>query len=94
MRPNAQLFLTQERAKAAIDASYEMQQSIYVILRDYEQELCFVLMFWALAILSYKGYRIYLQQRQLELDLGRPARRGNSNGRDSAPDLGPDPQAA
>lgn len=69
VRPNAELFLTQERARASIDPSYEMQQSIFVILRDYEQEACFVLMLWAIAILGYKGYRIYLQQKQLDLDL-------------------------
>lgn len=69
VRPNAEAFNAQERARAAVDPTYELQQSIFVILRDYEQESCFVLMFWAFAILGYKTYRIYRQTRQLELDL-------------------------
>lgn len=69
VRPSAELFLTQERARAALDNTYEIQQSLFVILRDFEQEACFVLMFWAIAILGYKGYRIFRQQQQLEIDL-------------------------
>jgi biopolymer transport protein ExbB/TolQ len=69
IRPNAESYLAAERAKAKIDSSYEIPQSIYVILRDYEQEACFVLMFWAMAILAYKAVATYRQRRQLELDL-------------------------
>jgi len=69
VRPAAESFLTQERAKAKLDPSYEIPQSFYVILRDYEQEACFVLMFWALAILGYKAYTTYRQRQQLDLDL-------------------------
>lgn len=69
IRPNAEAFLTQERAKAKIDPGYEVPQSIYVILRDYEQEACFVLMFWAMAILIYKAVVTFRQRQQLDLDL-------------------------
>jgi biopolymer transport protein ExbB/TolQ len=69
VRPNAEAFGAQERARAMADPSYEFQQSIYVILRDYEQEACFVLALWAFAILGYKSYRIYRQNRLLEVDL-------------------------
>lgn len=69
IRPSAEQFLASEKAKVALDAQYEMQQSVYVILRDYEQEACLVLMFWAFAILGYKAVAIVRQRRQLELDL-------------------------
>ncbi len=69
IRPNAQSFLTEERAKAKIDRTYEIQQSPYVILRDYEQEACFVLMFWALAIIGFKATSTHRQRRQLDIDL-------------------------
>jgi biopolymer transport protein ExbB/TolQ len=69
IRPNAEAFLTQERAKATADPGYEIAQSIYVVLRDYEQESCFVLMLWAMAILGYKAVNMARQRRQLELDL-------------------------
>jgi len=42
---------------------------MYVVLKDYEQESCFVLMLWALAILGYKGLSAYRQQRLLETDI-------------------------
>lgn len=69
IRPNAQAFLTEERARLKIDSTYEARQSIYVILRDYEQEACIVLMFWALAILGYKAVQTYRQSKLLDLDL-------------------------
>ena len=69
IRPNAASFLASERAKIKIDRTYEVQQSAYVILRDYEQEACIVLMLWALAILGYKAITNYKQSKLLELDL-------------------------
>ncbi len=69
VRPGAESFLTQEWAKLKLDPNYQVPQSLYVILRDYEQEACFVLMFWALAILGYKAYITYRQRQQLDLDL-------------------------
>lgn len=69
IRPNAEQFQIEERAKSAQDPQYDMQQSIYVILRDYEQESCLILMFWALAILGYKAVFVSRQRKQLELDL-------------------------
>jgi len=69
IRPNAEVFVVEERAKMAIDSSYEIKQSPYVIVRDYEQETCFVLMLWALAIIGFKTTRTYRQRRQLDLDL-------------------------
>ncbi len=69
IRPRADAFLVQEHARMAEDAAYEQQQNFYVVLRDYEQEACLVLMFWALAILGYKGVNTFRQQRLLDEDL-------------------------
>src|SRR3546814_8486679 len=68
IRPNAAQFMAAEKAKVALDAQYEVQQSIFIILRDYEHEACLVLMLWAFAILGYKAVAILRQRRQLELD--------------------------
>ena len=38
-----------------VDPEYVQQRSLWVIIRDFEQEACFVLMLWALAIMTYKG---------------------------------------
>lgn len=69
IRPNADAFLAEERAKVKIDSKYELQQSAYVILRDYEQETCIVLMLWACAILGFKAATTHRQRQLLEVDL-------------------------
>lgn len=69
IRPNAEAFIAEEHAKAKIDRTYEARQSAYVILRDYEQESCLVLMLWAFAIIGFKATHTVRQRRQLELDL-------------------------
>ena len=45
------------------------ERSIWVILRDFEQETCFILMFWALAILGQKGRHLAREKAMLEQDL-------------------------
>jgi len=69
IRPQADQFLEQEKTHIAANPQYEQKRNFYVVLRDYEQEACFVLMLWALAILSFKGISIYRQQRLLGRDL-------------------------
>ena len=68
IRPNADAFLAAEAASTKIDPEYVPQRSAYVVLKDYEQEACFILMFWALAILGYKARTALRQQKQLEQD--------------------------
>ncbi len=44
------------------------QQSVYVILKDYEQEVCFILVLWAMAILLMKWRNVHRQSTHLQLD--------------------------
>ena len=69
IRPNAEAFQTEEQIRLEQNADYEPQRSIYVVLRDFEQEVCFILMLWAHSILGYKAARIRRQNTQLRLDL-------------------------
>ena len=69
IRPNAQAHLEQQAVALAADENHVAQDSFYVVLRDYEQEACLILMLWALAILGYKGVRAWRQQRLLDRDL-------------------------
>ncbi|MGH8634895.1 MAG: MotA/TolQ/ExbB proton channel family protein [Burkholderiales bacterium] len=64
VRPNAEAHLVQQRALVAKQPDAEVASSLYVILKDYEQEACFVLMLWAMAILGYK-WRVVLRERGL-----------------------------
>jgi len=45
------------------------EQNFYVVIRDFEQEACLILFFWAVAILAFKGVSIWRQQVQLDDDL-------------------------
>ena len=69
IRPKSDHFLAYEQQQLARDPNYIQERNFYVVIKDYEQETCFVLMFWALAILGYKGSSSYLQKQQLAEDL-------------------------
>ena len=74
IRPNADAFIAEEVARFQIDKNATPRRSVYVVLKDYEQESCFVLLLWATAILGYKGVNTWRQERHLNLDLvGLPA---------------------
>lgn len=55
VRPNADAFLSQQAARMAADPDHVQERSVYVVVRDWEQEICFILLLWALAILAYKS---------------------------------------
>ena len=52
-----------------VDPTYVQERSVWVIVRDFEQEACFVLMLWAIAIMGYKGAVSARERRLLQTDL-------------------------
>ena len=64
VRPNANEFLAQQTIERAADPEYIAERNNWVLIMNLEQESCFVLMFWALAIMGYKA-RIILEERKL-----------------------------
>ncbi len=40
-----------------------------MVIRDYEQEACFILMLWALAIMGFKGYQSWQENNLLNTDI-------------------------
>jgi hypothetical protein len=69
IRPGADAFLTEQAALMETDPSHVTEQSVFVIIRDYEQETCFILMLWALAIMAYKAFSTTKHRALLLLDL-------------------------
>ncbi len=69
VRPKAEIVLGEQRAMMEIDPAYAQERSVWVIIRDFEQEACFVLMIWAIAIMAYKGVIAVKENRLLETDL-------------------------
>jgi len=64
IRPNAEAILEVQAQRAAAGEEVVQERSLYVVLQNYEQESCLVLMIWAIAIMGYKG-RIGLRERSL-----------------------------
>jgi biopolymer transport protein ExbB/TolQ len=67
--PNAEAVLAVQRTMMSQDPNYVAEPSLYVIVKDYEQESCFVLMLWCLAMIGYKGYTTVQERRLLEQQL-------------------------
>ncbi|GAB5415166.1 MAG: hypothetical protein Cons2KO_27690 [Congregibacter sp.] len=69
IRPSADAQLEAERAAQAAGEEVIPQRSIAVVIRDFEQEACFILLIWALSIMGYKGRHNLQEQQLLEAEL-------------------------
>jgi biopolymer transport protein ExbB/TolQ len=55
IRPSADAQLQQQIELQAAGGDFVPERSLAVVIRDFEQEACFILLLWALAIMAYKG---------------------------------------
>ena len=69
VRPNATQIMAEQSAAAAENPDYVRERSVWVLVKDMEQEACFILMFWALAIMGYKSVKLFGERRLLDVDL-------------------------
>lgn len=69
IRPQADAFIEQEHELMLADSSYVQKRNFYVVVRDFEQEACFILMFWAFSIMAFKGFLSWRQSKLLDTDL-------------------------
>ena len=75
IRPNANAILQQQLEREAAGEVVVTERSLYIVLKDFEQESCFILMLWAMAIMGYKARRSVrerslLQQKLIQVDEG------------------------
>jgi biopolymer transport protein ExbB/TolQ len=66
VRPNADAILERQAELMNSGAEFVPKRSFYVVIRDFEQEACFVLLIWSLAIMGYKARRILEEQALLD----------------------------
>jgi len=66
IRPVANAIVASEREQMANDPNYVAERSLYVIVKDYEQEATIILMLWAVALMGYKALTQRAEQRALE----------------------------
>ena len=64
VRPNADALLQQQQERTAAGESAEVPRSIYIVLKDFEQESCFILAFWMIAIIVLKA-KVAFHERNL-----------------------------
>jgi biopolymer transport protein ExbB/TolQ len=69
IRPDARAFMEQEAQNMQADPNYVAKRSLAVIVKDYEQEACFILMLWAFAIIIYKAVVAHRQRQLLDKEL-------------------------
>jgi biopolymer transport protein ExbB/TolQ len=69
IRPSANAHLEREAALQASGEEFVTTRSLTVVIRDYEQESCFILLIWALAIMGYKARRVMDEHKLLEQKL-------------------------
>ena len=69
VRPNAAQVIEEQNQAAAVNPDYVRERSTWVVIKDFEQESCFILMFWALAIMGFKTVNILDERKLLEVDL-------------------------
>mgnify|MGYP001821568689 FL=1 len=66
IRPSADTQIKSEMARQASGEDYVPERSFAVVIRDFEQEACFILLIWALAIMGYKARRNLHEQELLD----------------------------
>lgn len=64
IRPRATEIIDEQAVRLQSEVNYTPERTIWVLVRDYEQEACFILMFWAFAIMGYKAY-VAVNERSL-----------------------------
>jgi biopolymer transport protein ExbB/TolQ len=69
VRPKADTILQEQAARMRVDPNYIQERSLWVIIRDFEQEACFILMLWALAMMGFKSYKARQEQSLLYEEL-------------------------
>src|ERR687895_553179 len=67
--PNADALLAEQRARQQAAEMAEMPRSIYIVLKDYEQESEIILALWAVAIMGLKLHQTIEERRLLRHSL-------------------------
>ena len=69
IRPNATAILEERAILTNADPNYVPERSAYVVVKDFEQESCFILMVWAMSLMGYKTMLASRERNVLMLDL-------------------------
>jgi len=68
VRPNAQAVLQVQSEAMSKDPNFVPERSLFVIMKDWEQESCVILMLWAVAMIGFKNRSTSREQELLDSD--------------------------
>ncbi len=66
IRPSTDAQIRQQMELQEAGEDFVPERTFAVVIRDFEQEACFILLIWALAIMGYKGRRTLHEQQLLD----------------------------
>ncbi len=69
VRPQAREAATVQEALLAVDPGAEVGRSVWIVLRDPEQEICFILLIWGLILMGDKMRRVFRERAMLAREL-------------------------
>jgi hypothetical protein len=69
VRPKAAAIIEEQNIRIQQEENYTPERSVYVLVRDFEQEACFILAFWAFAIMGFKSMQAIRERSLLQRDL-------------------------
>ena len=69
IRPNAAAVLEEQAIQVNANPNYVPERAGYVVVKDWEQEACFILAFWALSLMGYKAMLTVRERNILMMDL-------------------------
>jgi biopolymer transport protein ExbB/TolQ len=69
IRPNAEIVEQQQEYLQQTDEDYTPERSVYVVLKDFEQETCIILFLWATAIIGLKARQTLNDRKLLDRNL-------------------------
>lgn len=64
VRPKANALLEEQRIHQVAGEVYEVKRSVFLVIKDYEQEACFMLAIWVFAIMGLKA-KLVMEERRL-----------------------------
>ncbi len=69
VRPRAESLLQLQREQARNDPTLHADRSLWVIIKDYEQEACIILFIWSVSLLGYKASLLGRDRKLLDADV-------------------------
>lgn len=69
IRPVAEDVQTRQNELQQLDENFVPERSVFIILRDFEQETCIILMLWAMSIIGMKAQQTLRQRALLDRTL-------------------------